>query len=1446
ESEVKAYTGQGATLGTTDKKLQDVTIKASEEDQLDVYALPVNVGTISLEAAVSEVDYMPMLAASLDSENKLNLKGNLDIATHLLYNISPSADGVNIGLLTAGASVVKMDVSPELEAFLNDGSEIKTEGWVKVSSEIGVDSKVSAKATSTHGGALLGIEGSVTTISENATVKAYTGTGAQVEATKDITFSALVEDSAEAYTTGITVGGLLSLGLSHSEVCYEPLATISVGDNAVLKTSNGDLILEASVKGDVLANAIAGSGGVVSGDASLAETTISGTTEVNTGSSSKLSTPNTLTMKATQDITFNSVADSYQASIVGMSGASASNLVEDNKVRIQIGESSNLEASGYELIALNKLNKPYISGPNANEASGGVFEGAASESVTRLRNTNTGIYIGSGANLKLLGDYLSKNQLLAKAVNNFDLYDEAKLSSGGVIAVADAEAKILAEDGVWAEVGLSENAEIQAMGNVILAAATRAKAEANARSYTYGGASSAAGSSKASVKATDKVYLSSRAKITASRSVSLLAGADDESNALIQTTAYTDIFNRAIVPIEGDPNADAISERQAYVIVEDNAEIKTGFDINLKATEGRLHASGYGEATDLYREALQEIEEWFGDNEDASTKKIAGTSTISGTGTVEVNGYLETGIYRHQYVTFSQDFDPGFYVVEYEINNGTDIGSDLVPNAVVKRDNFYDVYDSNGNYVKSIAPSKISKGISWSLVTNTAIGVRTKNRIERLKELKTIYSGDPDTLQDIESELTVLQAELEDPAMKQTTHVIKLDTIFASSGDINIWADNLEGKGTLNAPGDVRIDIRNDSPLPLEVGTAAIPWEYGGHVRFNGLLVHENADIARINQDGSTPSFSITDGVNSPAPEINIISTYQKTAYATDSQGNTLYLYPPPLCIGYYATEGESSGNTYIENLGGTVNIKSSGSIIVTEGISANTIKLDATGSFFFNNPDAVYHVLGAPESQFKPTADSAKSYTSREGIYGDSYFQEKDEYISYNDTLSTIDPYSGYTIAGNNIFINASIININGVIQSGIPDREITISEVSSEGIEVVTNSAYSQAYGFNEESPKVFLTQDGEPVIAQGIEAELRDGKIYLSPVNVQGGTVFLSGRIINTGNIQKKGWINVIDGYGKIKVTNLTNYPIVIQGIDTGGVEGKVTIVDKMKDNYGGLHEEGEHYLVTEYVRKGNTIYIYSNKGKDTGKVEHTSDYLIGTLKGRLTEYEPLDKIFYYWTTGTTSGKKKVSIYKHTYEEFLGLFTIDEDDYRSDWLETEYTQELDKADLPEGEIVGKYSDYKDPYVIKHLIKTIDGKTYVHVDVEHDSSWLGLVTETTVTWTVTHYYTQNDYYFHYVKANYPIKIHFIGYDEGEVNIQSNAPVEIAKTIRNPEGITSINASAISMKNLALIQGETINLNSGTFVGTQEAPIKVSGAIVNGNAITPEVNVTATSDVNL
>jgi len=1466
EGKVKAYTGQGATLGTTDKKLQDVTIKASEEDQLDVYALPVNVGTVSLEAAVSEVDYMPMLAAYLGSENKLYLKGNLDITTHLLYDISPSADGVNIGLLTAGASVVKMDVSPELEAFLSERSETKAEGWVKVSSEIDADSKVSARATSTHGGALLGVEGSVTTISENATVKAYTGTGAQVEATKDITFSALVEDSAEAYTTGITVGGLLSLGLSHSEVCYEPLATTSVGDSAILKTSNGDLILEASVKGNVLANAIAGSGGVVSGDASLAETTISGTTKVNTGSSSKLSTPNTLIMKATRDITFNSVADSYQASIVGMSGASASNLVKDNKVRIQVGKSSNLEASGYELIAFNKLNKPYISGPNANEASGGVFEGAASESVTRLRNTNTGIYIGSGASLKLLGDYLSKNQLLAKAVNDFDLYDEAKLSSGGVIAVADAEAKTLAEDGIWAEVGLSENAEIQAMGNVVLAAATRAKVEANARSYTYGGASSASGSSKASVKATDKVYLSSGAKITASRSVSFLAGADDESNALIQTTAYTDIFNRAIVPIEGDPNAEAISERQAYVIVEDNAEIKTGLDINLKATEGRLHASGYGQATDLYREALQEIEEWFGDDEDASTKKIAGTSTISGTGTVEVNGYLETGIYRHQYVTFGQDFNPGFYVVEYEINNGTGTGSDLVPNAVVKRDDFYDVYDSNGNYVKSIAPSQISKGISWSLVTNTAIGVRTKNRIERLKELKTIYSGDPDTLQDIESELAVLQAELEDPAMKQTTHVIKLDTIFASSGDINIWADNLKGRGTLNAPGDVKIDIRNDSPLPLEVGTAAIPWEYGGHVRFNGLSVHENADIARINQDGSTPSFSITDGVNSPAPEINIISTYQKTAYATDSQGNTLYLYPPPLCIGYYATEGESSGNTYIENLGGTVNIKSSGSIIVTESISANTIKLDATGSFFFNNPDAVYHVLGAPESQFKPTADSAKSYTSGEGTYGDSYFQEKvckrrvpliigecveyapryPGYISYNDTLSTIDPYNGYTIAGNNIFINASIININGVIQSGIPDREITISEVSSQGIEVVTNSAYSQAYSFNEEPPKVFLTQDGEPVIAQGVRAEFKDGKIYLSPVDVQGGTVFLSGRIINTGNNQKKGWINVVDGYGKITVTNLTNYPVVIQGIDTGGVEGKVTIVDKMKDNYGGLHEKGEYYLVTEYVRKGNTIYVYSNKGKNTGKVELTSDYLINTLKGRLTEYEPLDGIFYYWTAGTTSGKKRVSVYKHTYEKFLGLFTIDEDDYRSDWLETEYTQELDKADLPEGEIVGKYSDYEDPYVIKHLIKTIDGKTYVDIDIEHDSSWLGLVTETTVTWTVTHYYTQNDYYFHYVKANYPIKIHFIGYDKGEVNIQSNAPVEIAKTIRNPEGVTSISASAISMKNLALIQGETINLNSGTFIGTQEAPIKISGAIVNGNAITPEVNVTATSDVNL
>ena len=1443
QKSAKSYLKDRVHIGEDINKFKKIQIEAHINDTLDLSSLPVNVGAVSTDASVTSLFYSPTVYSYLGNEDILYTNSNITISSDLKYNIQNKATGIDIGMFTAGASISGINISSDVETFTGNNTDIHSDGSVTFSANIKDGAKASATATSTHGGALLGATGSKASITYNAMVKSEIGNDNTFDVKNSLDIFATDKGENYAYSTGLTGGGILAFGLSFSNISFTSTVSTSVGDNSQIKVSDGDINIQAESSNIIRSQAVAGIGGVVSGDASKATTSVSGTTSVSTGTSSKVHAKGTIKISSTRSVDFNSFANSRNASIAGKSGAYAANTVKDEYSRITIGNSSKLEAFKYEIVSLNKLDKFASSILNADEGSGGVVEGVASYSSTKVSSSGAEVILQDNANLKLDGDFFSNEDVLIKANNLFDFNDKAKLSSGGLIDLANAESSIEADNNIFTKVEIGKKASIDAMGNVIIAAATRGSANVEAMSYTYGGGSYADGSSKASFSVWDKVYINSEATIKASHSVSILAGADDISDGYLKTHAYTDIYNKALVPFEGTPDADAYSVKNAVVTISSGALIQTGYDINITATKGNLDAYGFGKATDVYKEALKEIKKWFGDD-DGSVEKTAGTSYTSGKGNIYVEGNVETGLYRHQYVTFEKDFDPGFYVTSYTSTNGT-VKYKLVPNTVVKIDGVWKVYDRSGHYIKelNIEPDKISNGISWNLVTDFTIEKNLNDRIQKLKELETIYGGDSATKQDIDTEIKLLEAELQDPAMYQTTHVIKIGTVYASSGDINIRADNIYGSGSLKAPGDVRIDITNKSPLPIEVGTVLIPWNYGGHVRLNGISVHKADDIAKINISHIKPNISITDGENSSAPVINIRSSYKKNLYTYDPNGNPLYLYPPPILVGYTSTDGSDSGETYIKNMGGKVNIESSGSIIVTEGISANTIRLDAGGNFIFNDPSANYLVLGSPESQFNLTASSAQNLisSSDEGIYGDSKLiaeatHNNKKYFPYADSLNAINPYSGYTIAGNNIFINAEIVDINGVIQSGIPDREVVIT------YNPITHRIFAKYSG----NYKFFTFEDNEPVIAEGIDAELKNGKIYISDVDVQGGTVFISGRIINTGNSAKKGWINVVDGYGKINITNLTPYPIVIKGIDTGGIEGKIILIDKNIDNTGKPYnpDTSKYYYVIEYKRLGNTIYVYDNLNRNSS----TPTRRVKTINGRITDYQPLEGIYYYWTAGTTSGKKRITKYHHEYDKWLGVVKYNDLKYEESWKTSDYTIDLDKSELPVGNIVGYYSDYTQPYYIKHKSTKIDGDTTTQVNVTTKWiwKWYGPIKHTVVDWKVTHYYTQNDYYFNYVKANYPIRIHFIGYDKGKIDISSNSGIVIDGIIRNPQGVTTIkSATSITASNLSLIQGDQINLTANT-IGTSNDPVKVTGAIINESIITPKVTIEATSDINL
>ncbi len=82
-------------------------------------------------------------------------------------------------------------------------------------------------------------------------------------------------------------------------------------------------------------------------------------------------------------------------------------------------------------------------------------------------------------------------------------------------------------------------------------------------------------------------------------------------------------------------------------------------------------------------------------------------------------------------------------------------------------------------------------------------------------------------------------------------------------------------------------------------------------------------------------------------------------------------------------------------------------------------------------------------------------------------------------------------------------------------------------------------------------------------------------------------VAGRIISTGN----GKLVAADGYGQISITNNSDKKLSLSNLSTGGMEGKITIVDSLRDN--GLGSS----LITEYTRNAGTLTVTNNQGSSS---------------------------------------------------------------------------------------------------------------------------------------------------------------------------------------------------------------------------------------------------------
>ena len=200
--------------------------------------------------------------------------------------------------------------------------------------------------------------------------------------------------------------------------------------------------------------------------------------------------------------------------------------------------------------------------------------------------------------------------------------------------------------------------------------------------------------------------------------------------------------------------------------------------------------------------------------------------------------------------------------------------------------------------------------------------------------------------------------------------------------------------------------------------------------------------------------------------------------------------------------------------------------------------------------------------------------------------------------------PYTGETIDeilatqpttgldADDIIIQAATVNLNGLIQSGQADYDLTlgpqaiadIQDLIAGGDTKVTALAHQPSPNF-----EVYWQPSG-------------GGSILVSPTRITGGDVEITGNVVNTGN----GQINVLGGYGNVNITNDTPYAIEVQQLDVSS-PGTGTLLINDTSGIGQVtfdpnafrnpENENDTTLVVDIV--SSTIAVAGNPGVTSGE-------------------------------------------------------------------------------------------------------------------------------------------------------------------------------------------------------------------------------------------------------
>ena len=1048
---------------------------------------------------------------------------------------------------------------------------------------------------------------------------------------------------------------------------------------------------------------------------------------------------------------------------------------------------------------------------------GGAISGNRLRSLLDVTENGT---VTIGENSKITTNNLQ--EYVATSQN--DLTNHASAKGGGAVAVTDTvtENKLTINNTVDVKSGaVLSNEKEASTEDIILAAYDEHKLNSHADATVGGAVGVLVGKNETTMNRKSNVNVAGT--IESGNSVGLYAGANEDgvlSNLNVDLKAG--VYNYTAIPVSSPTvNYNSVADRGA---VDVSGTVRSTKDINAIASGGKENVVT-DESKWAWVNGGKEINKKF-----LSSDAVVAEEAMPKTSTVNVTGSLIAGTADPINVTITGSVAGGLTVVI------PDELAESKANLRVKNG----IKEGTFDYANTL-------GARLTELNGLIASYNGQNA-----EVMAAYIAERDR---IRQKMTDLGIGAQD-TNGRPVYYVEIPDIATSGGNINVQTNDFTGTGALRANSAPSVTITNASDAYLKLNNIIMGGK-GGQIIYNQDNVippgvpEGNNKINEVNLRNSGASFSEIYGVtNDQAAKLEV----KNTKTFSGDKTSTISLTPKLeneidnsnlteaekeegkqwirdgkltyTAITDVEVNGKISnfyGNVTINNASGDIHI-SGGTTGRPTGVEGNTVTLIASGTIAQDYKEGIVNINGDPEKYLETTATFMKNNLGLSTTDTDTKTATSN--TPARDGAQTA---TGY-IAGRDIYVSASNINVNGLIQSGYKNyiAEVTQSDLDAAKTRPAGKAAVVQnrtMYKVNEGGAKWNDTDKVFDYVPQ-VYWDPSTDKLVVEDIDTAGGKVYLTGKIASTGtgmynsdNEPIPARILAADGAAIISVENKTSLDMNMGNVLNNQREGIITIADTAKNTWTE-YKKGQTRTITGY-----SAYLADLKNKLKDHPEWTDPY-DGAQKSdnnlsttNTVSYTVKDRQTYSWVTGISVETTR------TFEHYVrkGLWgaieTVNEEGLKalSNTSRPIDSVEGKRLGLPEGAVITESSNSLNIGQLK-----LDGNTRVlsseikdRTHEEWRSGFLGWFKHTRDRWKVG---TKTIQLYNYtMNASQPINIGLIGADVGKIDIKSTnasgGSINLTGNVANSHNQAELNISSaaggIKQFDNTTLKSEIVNLTA-------------------------------------